>query len=111
MFFKHLITLALFTAPMAALGAMECKTPKGKKCVCATNKPKKCAHTAKAICLSGEVIEPAPGQLNTSHENYVDLFKQCKEKGGVKEIVFNKPLIDSLHTDTPRQATASAEGE
>ncbi len=89
---------------------MACKTAQGKKCVCASNSPKKCATTAKARCLSGEIVEPIAqaGELKSAHENYLDLFKQCADKGGLKEIVFNNPIVDSLHTSTPKQATAAA---
>ena len=42
----------------ATAGAAEgCKTPKGQRCLCAASSPKKCAHTAKALCLSGKAVE------------------------------------------------------
>jgi hypothetical protein len=101
----NILVLALVAAP-SAFAAMECKTPKGQKCVCAARSPKKCAHTAKAVCLSGEMIEPE-GHLNTAHENNVTLFRQCAERGGIKEIVFNRPILDTLHFIAPPTATAA----
>ena len=79
-----------------AQAAQECKTPKGQRCVCAATSPKKCAHIAKAICLSGKIVETPVGQLLTAHENNKELFKQCSDLGGMKEVVSNIPLLDSF---------------
>jgi len=98
LFWLRTITLiALVTAYCeAAIAAEECKTPKGQRCVCASSNSKKCAHTAKAVCLSGKTVETPSGQLLTAHENNVELFKICRENGGMKEIVSNQPLLDSF---------------
>lgn len=108
-----IIALATIAIPVTANAAgLACKTAQGKKCVCATNSPKKCATTAKARCLSGETVEPTatPGELKSAHENNQELFRLCQEKGGLKEIVYNNPVVDALHTTpAPKQATTAGD--
>lgn len=90
------LTLMVMAPVTAAANSGVCKTPKGQRCVCAASNGKKCAHIAKAICLSGKSVETPAGQRLTAHENNVELFKQCRELGGMKELVSNQPLLDTF---------------
>jgi hypothetical protein len=102
-----ILAAALLPAWVSANG-LECKTPKGDRCVCATSKPTKCAHAAKGICRSGRVVEVAAGNLHTAYENNVEIFKECRVLGGgIKEIVFNDPIVDSARYPEPTRSTAS----
>ncbi len=103
-----IISAILVTATAEA--AQGCKTPKGQRCICAASSVKKCAHIAKAVCLSGKIVETPVGQLLTVHENNKELFRLCRENGGMKEVVSNVPMIDSFHNASApaQQDTASA---
>jgi len=72
-----------------------CSTAQGKKCVCASDRVNKCATFAKAKCISGETVESPREELRSAHYNYLDLYRRCKEKGGLKEVVFNDPIYNS----------------
>lgn len=86
-----------YSQPLAAAStAPVCKTAKGQRCVCAAANGKKCAHTAKAICLSGKTVETSAAQKLTAHENNVEVFKQCRELGGLKELISNQPLLETF---------------